>query len=92
MSARLVKIYLPEDQVTALEEILPHHTRRFWRESVSGTLEKYTCIVQQRYTEMLLANLEASFASVPSFTAHVPQLEAGCQAYRVFRRADAITG
>lgn len=76
MSARLVQIYLPEDQVGPLEEILACHTRRFWRETVPGAQEKYTCIVQQRYTERLLADLEASFASVPSFTAHVAHLEA----------------
>ncbi len=76
MSARLVQIYLPEDRVALLEKILPLHTRHFWRETVPGSQEKYTCIVQQRYTERLLAELDANFASVPSFTAHVAQLEA----------------
>ncbi|MXP43999.1 hypothetical protein [Allopontixanthobacter sediminis] len=46
MSARLVQIYLPEDQIDRLETILPRHTRRFWRETVPGAQEKYTCIVQ----------------------------------------------
>lgn len=76
MSARLVQIYLPEDQIQLLETILSRHTRRFWRESVPGQQEKYTCIVQQRYTERLLNDLEDSFGALPSFTAHVAQLEA----------------
>lgn len=76
MSARIVQIYLPEDQVKALEAILPRHTRRFWRETVPGAQEKYTCIVQQRYTERLLTDLEEAFSEVPSFMAHVAELEA----------------
>lgn len=76
MSARIVQIYLPEDQIPRLESILPHHTRRFWRETLPGAQEKFTCIVQQRYTERLLIDLENAFGTVPSFTAHVAQLEA----------------
>lgn len=76
MSARLVQIYLSEAYVEQLEAILPHHTRRFWRESVPGNQEKYTCIVQQRYTERLLGKLEDTFGDLSSFTAHVAALEA----------------
>ncbi len=76
MSARLVQIYLPEDHVPQLETILARHSRRFWREEVPGEQEKYSCIVQQRYTERLLDDLEAAFREVPGFTAHVAQLEA----------------
>ena len=76
MSARLIQIYLPEAHVAELEAILPRHTRRYWRETVPGHQEKYTCIVQQRYTERLLTALEETFGHVPSFTAHVAKLEA----------------
>jgi len=76
MSARIVQIYLPESQIARLEDILPRHTRRFWRETVPGGQEKYTCIVQQRYTERLLQDLENAFADIPEFMAHVAQLEA----------------
>lgn len=76
MSARLVQIFLPDDQVERLESILPRHTRRFWRETVPGGQEKYSCIVQQRYTERLLKALEDAFSSIPSFNAYVAQLEA----------------
>lgn len=41
-----------------------------------GEQEKYSCIGQQRYTERLLIDLEDAFGAVPSFTAHVAQLEA----------------
>lgn len=76
MSARIVQIYLPEERVKELEAILPRHTRRFWRETVPGEQEKYTCIVQQRYTERLLAELDSAFGDLSSFTAHVARLEA----------------
>lgn len=76
MSARLVQIFLPDSQIARLEEVLPRHTRRYWRETVPGEQEKYSCIVQQRYTERLLEELDEAFASLPSFTAYVAQLEA----------------
>lgn len=76
MSARLVHIFLPEAQTERLEEILKRNSRRFWRESVPGEQEKYTCIVQQRYTQRLLDELDISFGALPTFTAYVSRLEA----------------
>ncbi|MFA7585639.1 MAG: TIGR00341 family protein [Novosphingobium sp.] len=76
MAARLVQIFIPETETARLEEILPHHSRRFWREAVPGGQEKYSCIVQQRYTERLLDELEQTFGPAPGFTAYVLQLEA----------------
>lgn len=76
MSARLVQIYLPEHHIAELEIILARHSRRFWRESVPGGQEKFSCIVQQRYTERLLAELDQSFASEPAFSAYVQRLDA----------------
>ena len=76
MAARLVQIYLPEDRVRDLEVILGRHTRRFWRETVPGAQEKYTCIVQQRYTERLLADLDGAFGDLPQFSALVSELQA----------------
>ncbi|MCJ8191178.1 TIGR00341 family protein [Sphingomicrobium aestuariivivum] len=76
MTARIVEIYLPEAEAPALEAVLARHSRRFWREVVPGPLEKYSCIVQQRYTERLLDELEARFGALPDFTAHVARLEA----------------
>ena len=76
MSARLVEIYLPDSDIERLEQILPKHTRRFWRETVPGGQEKYSCIVQQRYTERLIVELDEAFSSIPTFTAVIFQLEA----------------
>ncbi len=76
MSARLVEIFLPETHVAPLEAILGQHSRRFWREAVPGGQEKYSCIVQQRYTERLLNNLDSEFGRIPQFTAYVSDLEA----------------
>ncbi|MBA3056264.1 MAG: TIGR00341 family protein [Sphingomonadales bacterium] len=76
MSARLVQIFLPEAEIGSLEAILARHSRRYWREIVPGGQEKYSCIVQQRYAERLLDDLEAAFGALPTFTAYVAQLEA----------------
>ena len=76
MAARLVEIYVPDTEVGRLRVILGHHSRRFWRETVPDGQEKFTCIVQQRYTERLLEELDREFAEVPSFAAIVAQLEA----------------
>lgn len=76
MSARLVHVFLPEEETGQLEEILKRNTRRFWRETVPGEQEKYTCIVQQRYTQRLLDDLDRRFGEIPKFTAYVAQLEA----------------
>ncbi|MXP14200.1 TIGR00341 family protein [Altererythrobacter confluentis] len=76
MSARLVEIFLPEPLVTQLETILTKHSRRFWREAVPGGQEKYSCIVQQRYTERLLVELDETFGQLHSFTAYVSDLQA----------------
>ncbi|MDP3460759.1 MAG: hypothetical protein Q8S09_15930, partial [Hyphomonas sp.] len=76
MAARLVVIVLPEAETGRLEEILPQHSRRFWRETVPGGQEKFSCIIQQRYTERLLDELGQAFGAVPAFTAYVSQIEA----------------
>lgn len=76
MSTRLVQIYLPDNQTARLEEVLPRHARKYWRETVPGAQEKYSCIVQQRYTERLLADLDEAFGSIPTFTVYVTKLEA----------------
>lgn len=76
MSARLIQIILPEGEIARVEEMLPRHTRRFWRETVPGGQEKYSCIVQQRYTERLLDELATAFAGTPGFATWVAELEA----------------
>jgi hypothetical protein len=76
MAARLVQIFLPESGIQRLEQILPKHTRRYWRETVPGDQEKFNVIVQQRYTERLLEELTSAFGSDPGFIAYVAKLEA----------------
>ena len=76
MSARLVNIFLPDAQIGELERILRRHSRKFWREAVPGGQEKYSCIVQQRYVERLLGELDRNFSQLPTFTAYVTSLEA----------------
>ncbi len=76
MAARLIEIFLPESEIGQLETILARHCRRYWRETVPGGQEKYSCIVQQRYAERLLGELDSAFGTLPTFTAYVSNLEA----------------
>lgn len=76
MSARLVEIYLPESHADRLDIVLARHARRFWRENVPGNQEKYSCLVQQRYTERLLDDLDSEFGELAGFTAIVSVVEA----------------
>lgn len=76
MSTRLVVAIIADSDIARIERILPDHCRRFWRETVPGGREKYSCLVQQRYTERLLDALEAEFAQSDAFTSYVSALEA----------------
>lgn len=76
MSAQLVEVLLPAAQCAGLEVIVQRHCRRYWRDNLPGGLERYSCIVQRRYTGRLLDDLDAAFGAVPGFVATVVKLEA----------------
>ena len=76
MSARLVQIIVPDTQVTLANTVIARHARRHWQESVPGTSEKFSCIVQKRYVERLLADLNTNFGTMQGFSTMVLQLEA----------------
>ena len=65
MTAQRVEIFLPESEIARLEQVVARHCRRYWREEIPGKDEKLTCLVQQRYTERLLDDLETEFGQVP---------------------------
>lgn len=76
MSARLVQIIVPDAQVALANTLIARHSRRHWQEGVPGAREKFSCIVQKRYVERMLADLNASFGAMPGFSTMVLQLEA----------------
>ena len=76
MSARLVEIIIPDNQVALVNQIVKRHCRRFWQEVVEGGLEKFSCIVQKRYVERLLRELDDNFLSIDKYTAVVLKVEA----------------
>lgn len=76
MSVRLVDIIVPDAEVPAVRLVIARHCRRYWQDEVPGDLEKFSCLVQPRYVERLLRELDAEFGRVPSFSAVVTQLEA----------------
>lgn len=76
MSARLVQIIIPDSQVALANTLIARHARRHWQESVPGAGEKFSCIVQKRYVERLLADLNTNFGAMQGFSTTVQQLEA----------------
>lgn len=76
MSARLVEVFVPDEEVALARTLIARHARRFWQGSVPGAGEKFSCIVQKRYVERLLADLNASFGTMDGFTTLVLKLEA----------------
>jgi uncharacterized hydrophobic protein (TIGR00341 family) len=76
MSAQRVEIFLPEHELPRLETVVRRHCRRFWRENVPGENEKLTCLVQRRYTERLINDVEASFVQTPELVVIVSNIEA----------------
>ncbi len=76
MSVRLVEIVVPDAEVERARTLIARHARRFWQESLPGAGEKFSCIVQKRYVERLLADLNATFGALDGFATMVLQLEA----------------
>ncbi len=76
MAAQRVEIFLPENEFLRLEEVVARHCRRFWREDVPGEVEKLTCLVQQRYIERLLEDIEANFGGITGLMVIVSSIEA----------------
>jgi uncharacterized hydrophobic protein (TIGR00341 family) len=74
MTAKLVAIFVSDSDATQLEGIIQKHSRRYWREVVDGQNEKYSCIVQQRYVERLIVELNDTFGENENFLAYVSSL------------------
>ena len=80
MSTRLVEIIVPDAQIASLRALVVRHCRRFWQEPLPGDREKFSCIVQKRYVERLLAELDQRYGTLPAFCAVVVALEAALPA------------
>lgn len=76
MSARFVEIIIPDDEVVKARQIIDRHCRRFWQEVVPDGFEKFSCIVQKRYVERLLRELDKSFLASEGYAAVVVPVEA----------------
>lgn len=76
MSTRLVQVIVPDAMIEATRVLVSKHCRRYWQEQVPDGREKFSCIVQKRYVERLLAELDAHFGALPAFVAVVIALEA----------------
>ena len=76
MSTRLVQVIVPDAMIEATRTLVSKHCRRYWQEPVPGGREKFSCIVQKRYVERLLSELNARFGAMAEFCAVVIALEA----------------
>lgn len=80
MSAQRIEIFLSESEIARLEQVVARHCRRLWRESVPGEIEKLTCLVQRRYTERLIEDVEKTFIGNPSLMVIVSDIAASIPA------------
>lgn len=76
MSTRLVQVIVPDAMIETTRTLVSKHCRRYWQEPVPDDREKFSCIVQKRYVERLLSELNVRFGNMPEFCAVVIALEA----------------
>ena len=76
MAARLVMIFVPDDEIDRARELALKHARRVWARVTSGDTENLLCVVQGRYVERLLADFTAQFGSVTGFNVIVLPINA----------------
>ncbi len=76
MSARLVKIIIPDSEILRTKAIIRKHCSRFWQETVPDGLEKFSCVVPSRFIEPLIAELDENFRDIAGFSVLVQRVEA----------------
>lgn len=76
MAARLVMVFVPDAEVALASSIAKRHARRVWTRPVQGVTESVLCVVQGRYLERLLKDLDAAFSAVDTFNVVVLPIEA----------------
>ncbi|WP_265570125.1 TIGR00341 family protein [Sphingomicrobium nitratireducens] len=76
MAARLVEVIVPDAEVADAKALIERHCRRFWRVSVPGPFEQFSCLVQSRYVERFLEDIEKQFGNIEGFEAVVVETEA----------------
>lgn len=76
MSARLVTIFLPDASAQAAHAVCQKHAVRIWLQSAHGVGDVVTCVVQSRYVQRLLDDLEDQFSGLPGFNIVVSPIEA----------------
>lgn len=76
MAARLVTVFVPDPDAESALALARRHARRIWIRPVVGEMESLLCVVQGRYVERLLDELEDAFGDRPDFCVIVSPIEA----------------
>ena len=64
MAARLVMVFVPDKDAEAALTLARRHARRIWIRPAVGEMESLLCVVQGRYVERLLDELEDAFGDL----------------------------
>lgn len=76
MAGRLVLVVVPESETSAARDLIARNCRRHWQAATSDQLVQFSCIVQRRYIERFLTDLESRFGQIAGFTVVVAPVEA----------------
>ncbi len=76
MSVRLVDIIVPEYAADEACKAIALHCRRYWEVPIEGELNKFSCLVQNRYVERFLDTLNRQFGTFVGFSAVVIEIDA----------------
>ncbi|MFA7262148.1 MAG: TIGR00341 family protein [Caulobacter sp.] len=76
MTARLVTVFLPDGDARTALELVGRHAARRWLLPVEGEMACLTCIVQGRYVERLIDEMDGRFSDRPGFALVVTPIEA----------------
>ncbi|MDP1631711.1 MAG: TIGR00341 family protein [Caulobacter sp.] len=76
MSTRLLMVFVPDPDVNLAMDIARRHATRIWVRPAQGSMESLLCVVQGRYVERLVDDLDERLGAREGFCAIVLPVEA----------------
>lgn len=58
------------------DEVIRRHCRRVWQKPLHDSLQRFTCVVQNRYVERIMRDLTDAFGALDGFSLTMSHLEA----------------
>jgi uncharacterized hydrophobic protein (TIGR00341 family) len=76
MSTRLLLVFVPDEDIQIARDLAHRHASRIWIRPAEGRMESLACVVQARYVERLVKDLEQALGQHPGFCTIVLPTEA----------------